>query len=171
MPHPHIIAMLGHPTAGKDAVGEILRDDHGFARLAFADHLREIAYDRGWSGVKDEEGRAFLERVSDAVKRERGEKYFLLYVLHQMESPEYRDRAITITDARFHIEINSLTCRGAKLWRVSRPGAKQTSMHRSQLEWQAHRADALIPNDGTLDALRHVVAHHLRAMRGERRAV
>ena len=37
-----IIGISGYATAGKDTIGEILVENHGFRRIAFADKLREV---------------------------------------------------------------------------------------------------------------------------------
>lgn len=40
-----IIGISGYARAGKDTVADILVEDHGFERLAFADKLRECLYE------------------------------------------------------------------------------------------------------------------------------
>lgn len=39
-----IIGMSGYAQAGKDSVGRVLTEQHGYTRLAFADVLRDVLY-------------------------------------------------------------------------------------------------------------------------------
>ena len=39
-----LIALFGPPGAGKDTVAKRLVEQHGFVRIAFADKVRELAY-------------------------------------------------------------------------------------------------------------------------------
>lgn len=41
---PRLIGLAGFARAGKDTVGEILADDYGYERRAFADKLRQLAW-------------------------------------------------------------------------------------------------------------------------------
>ena len=47
-----IIGLLGQAGSGKDAVGKILRERHGYATLAFADPLKCVVQD-AWGLLKD----------------------------------------------------------------------------------------------------------------------
>ena len=40
-----IIGLAGYAGAGKDTVGNILIEKHGFRRVAFADKIRSLVYD------------------------------------------------------------------------------------------------------------------------------
>jgi hypothetical protein len=92
---PPLIGLLGHKRAGKDTFASRLIEEHGYARVAFADPLKEAAlaldpivytfvggpYDgvqyrladlvaqRGWERAKEyPEARRILQHLGDAVR-------------------------------------------------------------------------------------------------------
>ena len=153
-----IIGLMGAAGAGKDAVGRILCEHHGFTRVAFADKLKEMAIDRGWSGRKDEEGRRFLQDLGIEM-RHKDPAFWIREALRTMDTIS---GPVVITDVRFANEISTLEHRKAALWWIERPGVGPANEHISEHEWRACRDATLIMNDGTLDALRIVVGHQLR---------
>lgn len=89
---PPLVGLIGKKRAGKDTFAAVLVEEFGFARVAFADPLKEMAYtidpllpadgtdryslceaveDMGWERVKDEypEARRFLQNLGDGVRQ------------------------------------------------------------------------------------------------------
>ena len=73
MTHRKVVVLIsGKAGAGKSTFAEYLEQDavkEGLScvRTAFADALKDIAYDNfGWNGKKDEKGRRLLQNLGDA---------------------------------------------------------------------------------------------------------
>jgi hypothetical protein len=157
-----IIGIMGAAGAGKDSVGKILCEHHAMTRVAFADHLKALAIDQGWNGRKDEEGRRLLQDLGTEIRR-KDPTYFIREAMRTMDRI---DGAVCVTDVRYANEISTLEGLGAHLWWVHRPNVGPANEHVSEHEWRGCRDATLIMNDGTLDALRHVVGYQLRRVTG-----
>jgi len=178
-----IIGISGYARSGKDSVANILVQDFGFERRAFADKLREalyalnpiIAYDwdlarpiylgevismYGWDGIKSsryaDEVRRLLQRMGTEVGRETlGQNIWVNATFDSLEP----GKNYVFTDCRF---INEATAvrndyEGGQVWRVSRPNVGPANDHISEVGLDNWIFDAKIHNNGTLTDLRESV--------------
>lgn len=170
-----VIGITGLARSGKDTVGGILVDRHGFTRVAFADGVREaaLALDPmikipsgdsvrlsnvvdfyGWDQAKAiSEVRRTLQRIgSEAGWMIHGQNLWIELAEKKISGPT------VITDVRFSHEASWLSRIGASLWRVERPGNElsltgETAAHASEAGDLGREPDAVIVNDGTLEDL------------------
>lgn len=149
-----IIALGYRARAGKDTVGAHLVKHHGFARIAFADIIRDIAgmltgedaYDLGFKDracVFNMTGGQLMQSLS--ILRKIDPDIFIKAALPKIMSAE---RAV-ITDCRFLNEATALKKLGALLVKVDRPGLP-TDMHISEQEGAQIKWDAVLGNNGDL---------------------
>ena len=66
-----IIMITGKAGCGKDTAFKIIKKyATGLVkRYAFADPLKNIAYEAGWDGIKDEKGRKLLVSLGKAINQ------------------------------------------------------------------------------------------------------
>jgi hypothetical protein len=102
-----ILLISGSARHGKDTFATFLKeylDSNGFKtqHVHFSDELKKQALECGWSGLKDEAGRKFLQEFGE--ERNAVDKYYWSKMLHnQIESDsDY----IIVADARHRHEIN-----------------------------------------------------------------
>jgi dephospho-CoA kinase len=101
-----IFLLSGKAESGKNTVAEIIFNHPFFcdriSEMAYADSVKDIAYEMGWDGEKDERGRDFLQLIGDGARNYdkdiwvRKLKDRILYTVHQ---------DIVITDCRYQNEI------------------------------------------------------------------
>ena len=173
MTYPNI-ALIGKKRAGKDTVADHLVRRYAYTRIAFADPLKELAYEidpaigsatlagetglrgvvdaYGWDGAKSlSEVRCFLQRLGVAM-RERDEDYWLDQAAEKIAAAKRWNLPVVVTDVRFANEANYLAGCGFTLVRVTRPGTGGDS-HISETELDDYPAEHTIHNSGTLPAL------------------
>lgn len=170
-----IIGLCGYARSGKDALAELLHDEWGFQRYAFADILKEAALEAnpyvsagrgyvrladlvngiGWEGAKTHslDARLFLQRLGTGMRRTLGEHVWLDEVIHRIaeDGPENA----VITDVRFPNEAKWVKDHG-HLVRVSRPGVGPVNGHGSETAIDHIEASYDLLNDGDLEDLRWV---------------
>lgn len=184
---PFVIALHGEPGSGKDTVGDILVREHGFARIAFADKLRdmslaldplialngyairqvrlsELVTSQGWDRAKRQhpEIRRTLQRMGTEVIRQHVSENF--WAEHVRDQILGSGRNHVITDMRFASEADTLRGHLSEIWWLHRPDnphALPDSSHASE-QWHPVLDDPQLPvcsitNDGTIEELSHVV--------------
>lgn len=62
------IAFCGPSGAGKSTAAKYLVKAYGGTILSFAARLKEVAFELGWDGQKDERGRRFLQQLGQTVR-------------------------------------------------------------------------------------------------------
>lgn len=176
---PELVAVSGYARAGKDTVGRILVERHGFRRVAFADAIRETLLEIdpsvvieagfrrlplstavrlfGWEYLKDNapEVRELLQRAGQGIRKTCGGDVWIRAALDNAEGP------IVITDCRYPNEAVSVRARGGEVWRVNRPGAGPTNDHISEIALDDYRFDVRIENDGDVDDLERGIGRYL----------
>lgn len=163
-----LIGLIGLAGSGKDTVADFLQDDHGWRRIAFADKLKELAYEtdpairdgvgleelvltHGWNEAKqDNEVRCFLQNLGVAVRDVLGRDTWVTAAF-----ADYDPTVPTVvTDVRFPNEVDAVRSRGGLIVKVDRPGIEPVNDHVSEeLATRPGVADMVIANGGTLDSL------------------
>lgn len=184
-----IVALGGYAGSGKDEIGRILVENHGFRRTAFADKVRKMAraidpyvelfvggYVRlstilpeedtsaAWSEVKKfTDVRRLLQRIGTEAGRE---VLWPSIWIDSTLSEISEDEDVVITDARFINEFEAVENRDDGVtWRVRRPGTGPLNDHPSETEQDQWDPFMYIENDSTLDALAETVRYSLAASR------
>lgn len=156
-----IIGLCGYAGAGKDALGQILVERHGFVRLAFADAVKAEAIEAGWNGKKDAAGRRMLQEIGMA-RRAEAEDYWVVQAARQLRA----GRSTVITDVRFENEVDFLRCLQGTLVRVTRPGVGPVNDHVSETALDHFTPCYVIENSGTLEDLEAQAVILLAALEG-----
>lgn len=157
---------LGHSArVGKDTVGGLLAQDHGFITVAFADALRSVAYDSredvrdlvdvlGWDVAKTEHPwvRDYLIALGNACRSHIGSGVWIDAVLRDDHAQD-----LVITDVRYPNEAEAILARGGYVYRVTRPGVEPLPNVADQalVGWTGWTGE--IVNDGTIEDLGHAV--------------
>lgn len=121
-----IIAISGKQQAGKDTVGDYLVENYGFAKLAFADKLKDVAMDlfelsyEECYGVKTERSRFILQKLGTEVARNIDPDVWVNYTMRIAKEYEDKGISVVITDARYPNEANVVRKLGGKVWRIER---------------------------------------------------
>jgi hypothetical protein len=175
-----LLGLTGRKGSGKDTVAEILRREHGFHTLAFADPLKAAA--RDWYGLSREQTdgplavkeavderwglspREIMQRLGTEVGRSIHRETWTRYAMRRIDAAPGN---WAITDCRFPNEASVIVFRGGFVVRIDRPGFG-TGLHEghaSERGVDEIRPDAVLLNDGTLDTLATRVAALVRALR------
>jgi len=163
-----LVALFGAPGAGKDTVAKRLVEQHGFVRVAFADKVRELAYealelqsrrcvdDIGWDRAKRqfEFYREHLERVGDGARKVFGPEFWIDAIRGEVNNLLGMGKSIVITDLRKESEmwyVHTMEPLGynAKMWYVTRPGCEKRPFDEWKTEWAAFT----IHNNDTIEVL------------------
>ena len=178
-----IILLAGWAGSGKDAVANILVNDHGFQRFAFADPLKEDVSrrtgiplrvfhdpelkDLPWSGRRDGKSpRALLIDRAAAVRATDPDCYARA-ISEQIltEIAATGQKQFVIADWRYKREYEYLrSCEGLRLLcvRIERPGV-QPSTHPSEHDLDREpMIKTVLANDGSLADLRETVHYFLQ---------
>ena len=163
-----LIGLTGYAGSGKDTVADILVQEHGFVRYAFADKLRELLYEMnpvietdhsieavlrlrevvdidGWDYAKRTfpEVRELLQRVGVWHRENISEDFWVKQVKDQI-THEQLTAGVVVTDCRFANEAAWARSWGGKVMRVTRPGVGPANDHDS--EKLAFETDGTIHN-------------------------
>jgi len=150
-----LVGLSGFAEAGKDEVAQILRK-YGWTRVAFADPLKKVATDMGWSGKKDDTGRRLLQRLGIAAREYLDPDVWVVAGERLIESAR---GPVVITDVRFPNELFMVRRRGGIMIRITRPGKSAVNEHVSERAVTHEDCDYSIINDGSLEDLERKVIH------------
>jgi len=171
-----MIVGLGHQAqVGKDTAARFLVERHGFVRLAFADILKEVAYDtnpivlpalvqghlqdlvdeRGWEAAKElGETRRLLQELGLSARWHLGENVWVQPIFNKiLDEP---DQSFVISDVRFRNEFDMLKnmdhrhgggvlLKITRLRSLSNAGTHQSEIALAGVEW-----DHVLENNGTM---------------------
>ena len=150
------IGLIGLAGSGKDtaAIGLVA---NGWMREAFADHLKLLAVDFGWNGIKDAKGRKLLQDLGMAA-REYNPDFWIDRAQNTMRMQlKYRELWPRVwTDVRFQNEADFVRNRGGIIIRINRPEII-AEKHESELKHSGIAADYQVDNIGTIQELRDKV--------------
>ena len=173
-----IIAPIGYARAGKDEFANILVNEYGFTRFAFADKLRECLYALnpmvgtqgetvqividawGWGGYKEsgfsDEIRRLLQRMGTEMGRDTIDQNIWVNELDKVEANK-----IVVTDCRFPNEYNKIVKLGAKVVRVERAGNKPVNGHSSETALEHVVTKTIFQNNSTLEAYHDSIRNYM----------
>jgi hypothetical protein len=172
---PRIIGLSGYAQAGKDTMGRILVEEHGYTRIAFADILKAAIeklnpyipyafdhdfptdfarvrtltslYGRDETKARHPEYRRLLQVFGTEVGRQMlGEDVWVNAAFHQMKP----DTKYVITDVRFPNEFNRIKNEGGEVWRVQRLDVGPANGHASETALDGAKFDLWLFNDAPI---------------------
>jgi hypothetical protein len=197
---PPLVGLIGKKRVGKDTFAAVLVEEFGFARVAFADPLKEMALTidpwihgfsgthrlatavrvHGWESAKDRhpDVRYFLQRLGDGVRQFDPEFWVrvgmaqadLLRHDRPMGSMGIPAKPVVITDVRYPNEADAVREAGGILVRIMRPGVDDGDTHASETALDDYEVDAIVENDGDLADLRELAHDVMEDIRLERLA-
>lgn len=165
----NLIGVTGKAGAGKDELARILRERHGFTRMAFADPLKEaaaVAFDINENMFHTPEGkqakddfwsltnREILQRFGEAMCKEFGEDFWVQRWF--IDYPGGEDESLVITDVRKDVEASMIRDLGGVVVQINRECAGLQggeANHVSERGVSQALIDWTITNDGSLDDL------------------
>lgn len=167
-PRPHLscslIGLSGFARVGKDEVANILVNDHGFTRIAFADKLRDVLYalnpivgesdlsgqgytdirtlcvqdvidEYGWNGYKESKYKDEIRRLLQRLGTEAGRETLWDSIWVDATLKNLDpSKKYVVSDARFLNEFQAIKDRGGEIWRIERPGVGALNDHASETE-------------------------------------
>ena len=149
------IGLIGLAGSGKDTAADALRNMY-FQRVAFADQVKNLAFDFGWNGLKDERGRKLLQDLGMAGRAYK-ESIWVDYV-HE-ETLGFGNHVFT--DVRFQNEADYIRDLGGIIVRIVRPGIIAQN-HESELKQSEIAADIEIVNEGTIEDLHNKIRNIIK---------
>lgn len=181
-PVPDFICLAGASGAGKDTLGTMLAEAHGYQRVALADPLKVAMM--GLFGLGPEQLWGEARNVPDArlgrAPRELYQRFgqacveldpevWLRPFRTRVESLRREGLRVVCTDLRTPREFEAAREMGAALWLITRPGAGapgalgQHATERGVAAFEASRFDRVLSNTGTLEQLREELSRALEA--------
>lgn len=153
------IGLIGLAGSGKDTAAEALVE-LGYWKRAFAAHLKDLAYEFGWDGKKDERGRTLLQDLGMAAR-----KYNPNFWIEQIPWPTNGSRRSrwpqVYTDVRFQNEADYIRSKGGIIVRIVRPGIISGN-HESELKQADIAADIEIVNGGSIEDLHNKIRNIIK---------
>jgi hypothetical protein len=180
-----IIGLNGVAQAGKDTVGKILCEKHGFERLAFADamktglynlnpivgtvygtpiRLKKLIDEIGWDEAKVAypEIRELMQRYGTEAGREIHGQNCWISILEKTIRANPTTNYV-ITDMRFPDELDMVTHLGGQKIQVKRKGKTSVNSHISDAILDEVFFDGVLHNNGTLEQLEDAVNAMVKA--------
>ena len=174
-----IIGLTGYAQSGKDSVANILVENYGYQRIAFADPIRDLLYATnpmlkegyrvkglvdvyGWDRVKVDypEARRLLQELGVGARKVFGDMFWVKQALRQLEV----EGNFVITDVRYPNEAKAIReHQGSQIWRVKRSGVDAVNSHESESAMEGEKVDQIFVNNGTLEDLKVLINTRMRA--------
>jgi hypothetical protein len=169
-----IVGLSGYAQSGKDTIANILVEDYGFKRVAFADKIRELLYEMnpdfrdtllrqavdsfGWDEVKkDASVRRMMQNLGVGARTIFGDTF---WINEAMRNLSY-DNNFVFTDVRFINEAEIIKSNHGQVWRVVRPGINPINQHVSESDLDEWPFDSFIENDGSIADLEYTIRFQL----------
>ena len=174
-----IIGLTGYAQSGKDSVANILVENYGYQRVAFADPIRDLLYATnpmlkegyrvqglvdvyGWDRVKVDypEARRLLQDLGVGARKTFGDMFWVQQALRQVNF----EGNYVITDVRYPNEAKAIrTYDDSQIWRIKRTGIGAVNSHESESAMEGERVDQIFLNNGTLEDLKVLINTRMRA--------
>lgn len=186
MSTPTLIGMIGKKRSGKDTFAEALTETHDFARVAFADPLKEASYATnpivgpailpglpgpgfhhlqdvvdavGWETAKDKVPgvRDFLQRLGTEGIRALDDGFWLRIATGRISALRSIGSPVVVTDCRYPNEADAIRSAGGVIVRVTRDGMQDDGdRHPSETALDDYVADYHVRNNRSIDELQYV---------------
>lgn len=180
--NPLYLCLCGLSGAGKDTVGDHLERAHGFRRVAIADPLKrhvqqlfDLSEEQLW-GEQRNTRHARLGRTPRELYQAFGDmcrgldpEIWIRLWCEAVCTALADGHSVVCTDLRTLPELQAARARGARVWRIRRPGAGapgragEHPTERVLAELADDQFDRCICNDGDLDQLHRTIAAALAA--------
>jgi len=174
-----IIGLTGYAQSGKDSVANILVENYGYQRVAFADPIRDLLYATnpmlkegyrikglvdvyGWDRVKVDypEARRLLQELGVGARKVFGDMFWVQQGLRKV----HFEGNYVITDVRYPNEAKAIRkYDNAQIWRVKRSGVDAVNSHESESAMDGEKVDQIFVNNGTLEDLKVLINTRMRA--------
>lgn len=169
-----LVGLIGKKRAGKDTFAARLIAEHGFARVAFADPVREAALaldpwidmcggnERlasivsriGWERAKEiPEVRRILQNFGTSSIRAIDPDFWMRHGMEKARRCTEAGFPVVFTDVRFTNEARAIKAAGGILVRIERPSTDDGDTHASEVELDSYPVDRLVYNAGTVQQL------------------
>jgi hypothetical protein len=174
-----IIGLTGYAQSGKDTVANILVENFGYTRVAFADKIREFLYETnpmydsvlgeplfvrakvdrdGWEEAKKSPHiRRLLQTSGVAARKVFGEGFWVHEAMKTMLDDPRPDMNYVVTDVRFLNEADMIRANQGQLWRIKRLGIDAVNGHVSEHELDGYPVDQIFVNNTTIEDLELLV--------------
>lgn len=173
---PKLIGISGKAQHGKDTLGKMLVENHGYTRFAFADPLKEMAYridpmisgtqslawlvdQMGWEEAKKiPEVRRFLQYLGHGAREVLDKGVWIRRTMRDVDAMIKEGHRVVITDMRYLNEVDAVIKRNGYVVRVNRPDAGPTGDDLSETALDGYDDwDVLFLNHSTIENLAHRV--------------
>ena len=172
-----IIGISGYANAGKDEVGRILCENHGFVRRSVGDILLDVLRKtnplvlmqgaevgkwragefQDYEFLKSEtDARELMQRMGDSLRENFGKNCLIDAVL--TNAPPN----MVMTSTRHVSEADRIRSSGGLIWRVNRPGCAPVNGHVTETALDDYSFDVVLENDGSKEDLAVNIAEALR---------
>lgn len=169
---PKLIGITGKARSGKDTVGNILKYNAGFARVAFADPIKEavnIMFGLNtfiMEGPEKEQDIDWLGRSPRFLMQTLGTEWgrqvvdkdlWLKIAMKKINNLLDVNRSVVVTDVRFDNEADLIRSKGGTIIHLQRKAADTAiveSNHKSESGVTVLEKDWIVYNDYTLADLR-----------------
>jgi len=172
-----IIGLTGYAQSGKDTIANILVEDYGYTRVAFADKIRDFLYEvnpmvgcspsgylkdlvnlAGWNSAKQEpQVRRLLQDLGVGARKVFGDGFWVHEAMKTMLNDPRPDMNYVITDVRFLNEADMVRANQGQLWRIKRTGVSAVNGHLSETQLDGYPVDQIFTNNGSIDDLKTLV--------------
>jgi hypothetical protein len=178
------IGLSGYAQSGKDTVAEVLVEDFGYKKVAFADAIREALVvlnprievanmamrlssavkSFGWEFLKKEDTgvRELLQRFGTEVGREMFDQNIWVDLAIDLVPDGSR---VVFSDVRYPNEADAIKSAGGSVWRVNRPDIFGVNDHESEHALKDYKFDIQINNVDTVDFLEDIVTTTMKENR------
>lgn len=166
---PVIIPIAGMARHGKDTLANCVKEtlqeeDYDVQIISYGDGVKEKAYEEGWDGKKDKEGRSLLQSIGQGA-REENKSHWIEWVEERLkENVEF----VLIPDARYENEIeywknNGYNVVSIKVLRFNETGdlydiglTEEQKKHPSERSLKDYKFDFEIINDKSLEEFKNL---------------
>jgi hypothetical protein len=175
-----LIGLTGKARCGKDTIADVLVEDHGFTRVAFADPLKlAVGSILGMNAAtleefKDNEldfldgvtPRRMLQTLGTEWGRETIHPEIWIRIAREKIQllQEMGNHNIVITDVRFDNEAELLALESGVVFQVVRPGGPEVEGHASEEGVSSQLCNGVIYNTGTKEELWELIPEWLNQL-------
>jgi hypothetical protein len=175
-----IIGLTGYAQSGKDTLANILVEEYGFKRVAFADKIRQFLYEVnpmvgcspsgylkdlvdlvGWDAAKQEpQVRRLLQDLGVGARKVFGEEFWIDRALASI----FREENTVVTDVRFTNEADMIKHQDGQVWRVKRNNVSAVNSHVSEHEMDGYAVDQIFTNNGSVEDLKTLLQTRMASL-------